>query len=329
MLIRFISILLISSISSICIAQSSCKNSPGTGYSFKSRIEKTDDKKLVWDVPFESKREATYGIANLSFFKAPSSNIPQLDIALLGKVKNIEYEANVEKVIEERIYDASPGATLFTTTILFGLPLIFSPGKTFDNAFGCTEEVSSKFTTSQTDRVSTGKEEWVDFSPDSARLKITTSEGSSFEQVLSFKGGTASVKLEDYINLRNSKGQVDIKVTCLTCTNLKNDDLSLTFLDSKDIVLDVNQIRAVEAANKKILDDAAMAAKKKADVDRVKALEEKQKAAERAAQAKAESVAKAQAAEQKILDKYKEKCSDLGFKVGTDAFGKCVLQLTK
>jgi hypothetical protein len=329
MLIKILSILLISSISSVCIAQSSCKNSPGTGYSFKSRIEKTDDKKLVWETPFESKREATYGIANLSFFKAPSSNIPYLDIALLGKVKNIEYEANVEKVIEEKIYDARPGGTLIGTTILLGLPLIFSPGKTFDNAFGCTEEVSSKLITSQTDRVPTGKEEWVDFSPSSARMRITTSEGSSFEQLMMIKDGVVSVKLEDYINLRKSKDQVNIKVLCLTCTNLKNDSLGLTFSDSKDIILDVNQIRAIEAANKKKLDDAAMAAKKKADEDRVKALEERQKAADRALQAKAESVAKAQAAEQKILDRYKEKCSDLGFKVGTDAFGKCVLQLTK
>jgi hypothetical protein len=328
MLIRFISILLISSISSVCIAQSLCKNSPSAKYSFKTRIEKTNDKKLVWDATYESKRQATYGIANLSFYKAPSSNTLYLDVALLGKVKNIEYEANVEKVIEEKIYEASPGGTLIGTTILLGLPLIFSPGKTFDNAFGCTEEVSSKFTASQTNRVPTGNEEWADFSPDSVRLRITTSEGSSFEESLTTIGGTISVKVEDLI-LSKSKGLVNIKVLCLTCTNLKNDDLGVTFLDSKNIVLDLNQIRAVEAENKKKLDVAAMAAKKKADEDRARMLEERKKATDRAAQAKAESLAKAQAAEQKILDSYKEKCSKLGFKIGTDAFGKCVLQLTK
>jgi septal ring factor EnvC (AmiA/AmiB activator) len=63
--------------------------------------------------------------------------------------------------------------------------------------------------------------------------------------------------------------------------------------------------------------------------NRGKLLEEKQKATDRAAQVKVETASKAQAAEQKILDQYKEKCSNLGFKVGTDAFGKCVLQLTK
>ena len=212
---------------------------------------------------------------------------------------------------------------------MLGLPLLFAPAKTFDNAFGCTEELSSKLTPSQTDRVPTANEQWTDYSPSSVRLQITTSDSSPLEQDLKVINGTASVRLEDYINLKNAKGQVNIKVLCLTCKNLNNDDLGVSYSDLKEIVLDVSQIRAIELANKKKLDDAAMVAKQKAEEDRLRAVEERQKAADRAAQAKLDAAAKAQAAEQKILDQYKEKCTNLGFKVGTDAFGKCVLQLTK
>jgi len=329
MIKKLISLLVISSISSACVAQSTCKNSPGTGYSISSRIKKTDEKRLVWDIPEESKLNATYGIANLNFYKVPTSKIPYLDIVVLGKAKSIEYEANVDNILEEKVYDARPGSTIIGTTILLGLPLLFFPGKTFDNAFGCTEEISSKLTPSQTDRVPTGNEQWVDYSPSSVRLQITTSDSPPLEQDLKVTNGTATVRLEDYINLKNAKGQVNIKVLCLTCKNLNNDNLGLSYSDQKEIVLDVSQIRAIESANKKKLDDAAMVAKQKAEEDRLRAADERQKVADRAAQAKLDAAAKAQAAEQKILDQYKEKCSNLGFKVGTDAFGKCVLQLTK
>lgn len=329
---RIIAVLLIASLFSACASRAPsnstqtdsgrCQNSSSTKYTFKSRIAETDEKNLVWDISVESENTATFGIQQLSFDRTSASKIPYLDIKMAGKAKNIEYEAKVDKHIEEKVFEAGPGSTAFATTILLGLPLVFAPGWVADNALGCSQELSSKLVPSKTNRVPTGKEQWGAYSPNYVRFKFIGINTDPVEKTISVKNGVASFKLEDYVSWKNSSSQVNIKVVCLSCVNLRNEELGITYSDTMNIVLDVGQIRSAEAANKKKIDDAAIAAKQKADEDRAKA-------AERATQAKSESIAKAQAAEQKSLDQYKEKCSNLGFKVGTDAFGKCVLQLTK
>lgn len=332
---RIIAALLIASLFSACASRApsnsskGCQNTSSTKSTYTARDEITEEKMLVWDMPIEAENNAVYGIQGLSFDKVPSARVPYLEVKLFGKVKNIEYQARVYKHIEALTYESSPGIAAITTTILVGLPLIFAPGWVADKALGCSEERSSQLVPSKTDRVPTGNEKWVDYAPKSVRLSIAVGEDAPLDREFEVKSGSALINLENYVNLKNAKNQLNIKVQCLTCKNLRNEDLGLSYSHTKDILLDVGQIRSAEAANKKKLDDAAIAAKQRADEDRAKALEEKQKAADRAAQAKVESVAKAQAAEQKILDQYKEKCTNLGFKVGTDAFGKCVLQLTK
>jgi len=303
-------------------AQATCKNSPSQKHIYTSKTEKTEEKLIVWSIPVESEFNAIYGIQKLTFDKSTSVKVPNLDIKILGKAKNIEYEAEVDKVSQVKIYEAEPVFTAVVSTILLGAPLLFLPGKMADQAFGCTDVISSKLVPSETNRMPTGKEQWVDYSPKYVRLKLMGINANPVEKTVTINNGIASIKLEDYVSWKNASSQVNIKVVCLSCTNLRNEDLALSYLDNSDIVLDVGQIRSAEAANKKKIDDAVKAAKQQADGDRAKA-------AERAAQAKAESAAKAQATEQKILDKYKEKCTNLGFTVGTDAFGKCVLQLTK
>lgn len=303
-------------------SQASCKNRPSQKHIYTSKTEKTNDKVLVWSIPTESEINAVFGIQKLSFDKPATAKIPYLDIKINGKAKNIEFEAEVDKVSQVKVYEAEPLSTAVATTILLGLPLLFMPGKITDEAFGCTDVMSSKLIPSEINRTPTGKEQWVDYSPNYITLRFVGINAAPIEKTLSVKDGIASFRLEDYVSWKNASNQLNIKVTCLSCKNLKDEESGILYSESMDIALDVNQIRVAEAANKKKQEDAAIMAKQKADEDRAKA-------ADRAAQAKSEAIAKAQAAEQKFLDQYKEKCSNLGFKVGTDAFGKCVLQLTK
>jgi hypothetical protein len=336
---KIIAVILIASFFSACASRAPsnstktdsgrCQNSKSANYTYNDRVEKTEEKMLVWEVPVESKNIAVYGIQKLSLDKSPTARVPYLDVKILGKVKSIEYEARVDKHIQEKVIEARPISSILATGVLLGLPLIFAPGTVADMTLGCSEQLSSKSVPSQTDRTPTGKEQWVDYTPTTMGLRVVIGDATPIEKDFKFSNGSATIPLADYVNLDKEKAQINIKVECVTCKNLRNDDLGISYLDSKDIILDVNQLRAAEAASKKKLENAVIAAKQKADEDRARALEEKQKAADRAVQAKAESVAKAQAAEQKILDQYKEKCTNLGFKVGTDAFGKCVLQLTK
>jgi hypothetical protein len=150
---RIIAILLIASLLSACStvapsnraesALATCKNSPTKKHTYTSRTKKTNEKTIVWSIPpAESENKAAYGIQRLSFYRIPTAKVPHLEVLLLGKAKSIEYEAQVEKISQVKVYEAEPGATAFATTVFLGLPLVFFPGKMVDEAFGCTDEMS-------------------------------------------------------------------------------------------------------------------------------------------------------------------------------------------
>lgn len=306
-----------------------CQNSAATKYTYENRIEKTDLRFKVWEVSETEKQNATYGISNLRFDSSSGANIPLLIVPVEGNAKSTEYDAEVDRHVQVKVYESRPISTTLATGVLLGLPLVFAPGWVADSGLGCSEEISTKTVPSTENREPTGKQAWVDFKPSDIRLKIDGIDSSPIVKYFAVNEGAAAINLREFINLKNPKGQINIRVQCLSCVKLRNDDLGTSYSDSQEIILDLNKLRAIEAANKKKIDDAARAAKQKADDERARAILEKQKAAEKAAQVKADAALKAQAAEQKALDIYKDKCSKLGFKEGTDSFGKCVLQLTR
>ena len=265
-----------------------------------------------------------------------------------------EYETNKEKVSKLRVNPGS-GAAGKLGTLIFSPFYIFSPKEWANNMVGCSDEISSVTQLNKANQKPTGEKLVVeDYFPNKTiRLKIEAN-GKSFEHPVKLQDKQVSYfvglayddqDLVSFLKYNQKADKAELSISCaLDCDEFSSgDNPNLTF--SKKITIQANLSEAYrgyseyieslrrDAADKRKIkqeeEARLLAAKQKAIDDANKAQIAKQIAADRAAQAKADSVAKAQAAEQKILDQYKEKCSNLGFKAGTDAFGKCVLQLTK
>ena len=299
--------------------KSKCKNSSNAKSTYRTRYEDMEENMLVWD---EHSGESTaLSITNAQLIPNLSADLAYIKIDFIGLKKTHEYEAKARLQIEERVIEARPVGTLLANTILFGLPLLFGPGEQVDKAFGCTEFVSEKLIPSTSDRVVTGSTKWTEFYPRQVYLKITGLTKMPIEKFFSIDKNDISIILKEFIDIKNSKDNLNVQIECVAC-NEPEPNLINSFRNKINLDLNLRPI-------KKVLEDSERVVRQRAEEERSKAVAEKQRAMERAAQAKAEASAKAQAAEQKTLDLYKDKCSNLGFKVGTDAFGKCVLQLTK
>jgi hypothetical protein len=266
-----------------------------------------------------------------------------------------EYEANKEKVSQLIVYEPqkNKGGTLLLTPLF-----ILNPGLYSDKMFGCSEEQSSTTRLNTDTEKPTGKSEVVyDFLPLSQHVTLKIeSNGKSMilSRIIMNKGMVESIDLREsfaipqvaeFIKANQKAGIVDITVSCLKeCSDYDDkNNQELSFKKSISFKSDLGELfksysnylgyqREIANAQKKAQIEAEarrIAAKQRAEEDRIKAQEEKQKAIDRANQAKLDAATRAQAAEQKSLDQFKEKCANLGFKTGTDAFGKCVLQLTK
>ena len=305
-----------------------------------AEIEKFLDRQNPEDVKF--------GLA-----KAELQNTFWINFKSIATLK--EYETNKEKVSKLRVNPGS-GAVGKLGTLIFSPFYILSPREWASNMVGCSDEISSVTQLNKANQKPTGEKFVVeDYFPNKTiRLKIEAN-GKSFEQSVSLQDKQASYfvglgsyddqDLVSFLKHNQKADKAELSISCaIDCDEFSSgDDPNVTF--SKKITIQANLSEAYrgyseyiqsikrDAADKRKIKQEEevrlLAAKQKAIDDANKVQIAKQIAADRAAQAKADSVAKAQAAEQKILDQYKEKCSNLGFKVGTDAFGKCVLQLTK
>lgn len=300
-------------------ATSKCKNTPSAKSTYRTRYEDLEETMLVW-VEDPNKLTAL-SISNTELIPNLGSDLAYIKVNFIGLKKIHEYEAKARLEIEERIFEASPVSTLLGNTILLGLPLILGPGKQLDNAFGCTETISQKLVPSTDNRTFTGSTKWIEFYPREVYLSISGLTKEPVVKFFSIDKNDISIVLRDFIDIKKSKDILNIQIECMAC-NEPEPNLINGFRNKINLDLNLRPI-------KKVIEDSERAVRQKAEEERAKALAEKQRVAEKASQARAEASAKAQAAEQKTLDLYKDKCSKLGFKEGTDSFGKCVLQLTR
>lgn len=106
-----------------------CQNSAVTKYTYENRIEKTDLRFKVWEVSETEKQNATYGISNLRFDSSSGANIPLLIVPVVGNAKSTEYDAEVDRHVQVKVYESRPISTTLATGVLLGLPLVFAPGE--------------------------------------------------------------------------------------------------------------------------------------------------------------------------------------------------------
>jgi hypothetical protein len=278
-------------------------------------------------------------------------------ITLGSEATLLQYQTNREKVSKVKITPSVGVGTKLIGVALSPLFLLFNPKGWVDEMGGCTEEISSVTRLNTENQTPTGEKIIVsDYFPYKDITFIFSSNGESFKSTVGLRDKAVTYYLGtfgnaygekgfvDFIKKNQNKGLVELSVTCSECEDsLPKDNQSLSFYKTINQSVDFSPIFKgysdyLSVRKKQAYDDQKIkqeeenlrvAAKQKQERDMIKAQEDKQKNIERANQAKADAIAKSQAAEQKILDQYKEKCSNLGFKVGTDAFGKCVLQLTK
>ena len=278
---------------------------------------------------------------------------------IFGSIATLEeYETNKEKVTELKVYESGGAGTKTLNALFLPIVLLTDPGRVADVMFGCSEELSSSEQLNLSNEKPTGKTEIVyNYLPEAKNIDLRVeASGLAFEIPVTLSDTKMNTvirsslkyddpKFIDFIKANQKSELMNVSITCLSgCEDYSNlDNPSLNF--KKNLVIKVNlstlykgyinhlsSLRSEAAAEKRRHIDEEnrkLIAKHRAEEDRIKAQEDKQKAIEKANQAKAAAVAKTQAAEEKNLDQFKEKCLSLGFKAGTDAFGKCVLQLIK
>jgi hypothetical protein len=331
------------------LAHSKCPSmgANSNGSHRETKVEQLEETKIFLDRknPINFK----FGLAEAAL-KADS-----LTVEFRGNATLTEYKTNREKVTEQIVNHSAIGSVKLGT-LLFAPFYIFSPDKWVSNMAGCTEDVSTDYRWSAENQQETGNKVVVEnYFPDKTITLKIEANGISFLKDINLRDVLSSYFIflgqelyddQKFISfIKSNQNLADLTITCLSdCENFSSvEDSSLSFRKSISIKADLSYtyksyLQYIADKKKAVVDEIKrkqddenrkIAAKKNAEEEKIKTIEEKQKSIERANQAKADAAIKAQAIEQKTLDQYKEKCSNLGFKVGTDAFGKCVLQLTK
>jgi len=283
---------------------SRCKNTSGGASS--TRYEESEEKLILWEGKANnSQADEVLSIADTEFITKHRNDLAEIKVNFIGQKKVYEYEARAKLQIDEIKYEARPGRTLFVNTLLVGLPLIFGPGKEMDNAFGCTEVVSQNLIPIHEGKILTGNNKWIEYFPKEINLRVSGLSKEPIERVFPVEKNSISIVLSTFIDIKKSKDLLNISIECLSC----NEPVSGFVNNFKN---KINMPINLTSLKKAVIDEEVFIAK-----------ENKRLAAERASR----EAAAAKASD--VFGNAKSKCADLGFKSGTDGFGKCVLQLSR
>ncbi len=283
---------------------SRCKNT--TGGTASTRYEDTDEKLLIWESDTnKSQADEVLSIANTEFLTKYRYDFAEIKINFIGQKKIYEYEAKAKLQSEEINFEPRPGRTLFVNTLLVGLPLIFGPGKEIDNAFGCTEVVLQKLIPIHEGKIPTGNSKWIESYPREINLRVSGLAKEPFERAFPVEKNSISIVLRNFIDIKKTKDNLNVTIECLSCNELSHEFIN-NFKKKIDAAINLASLK------KAAIDEEIFTAK-----------ENKKLAAERASKEAADAKAN------DVFGNAKAKCADLGFKSGTDGFGKCVLQLSR
>jgi hypothetical protein len=284
---------------------SKCKNTKSAKFTYRSRVEDSDEKLMIWinGADFSS-TDTMLSISDTEFITKYRNDLAEIKVNFFGKKRTYEHEVKTQLRIEEKVFEARPVGTLFANTILLGLPLIFGPGTEVDDALGCTEVISQKLIPKYEEKILTGNNKWIESYPREITLRVSGLTKEPIERAFLVEKNSISIVLSTFIDIKKTKDNLNIAIECLSC-NEPVSGLVNNFKNKADTAINLTSLK------KALIDEEIFITK-----------ENKRLAAERA------SREAAQAKANDVFGSAKSKCADLGFKVGTEGFGKCVLRLS-
>jgi hypothetical protein len=231
----------------------------------------------------------------------------KLEINLVQKALFEEYSVPLTDVVLEHHYDNWPSKAVLGSIFTAGLAWAFPSTKAelLFYKYGCTTKTLPVKEPDNTKKIKTGKSTWRD---EESRHKFLISgfnkdyEFYGFDKTYDLSIGTIDLSTA-ILNTNLSKNTI-FKITCIDCDLNGSQDQNIYKDLKKTIELDAD-LRSVKA---NLI----------AEKDSIKVEQEIQSK---------EELRKSEEAEKVPLDKFKAQCKELGFKVGTQDFGNCVLEL--
>lgn len=261
-----------------------------TGTAFIKMVDTGVVKLSLSDTPLKS----------FSGIESVMLNASELMVTSINKSLYEEYSAPLFADLNKIDHEASPIFGIWLSLFTLGIYPSVQPTYAKRLIFGCTE---IKLGTPHEDffrKVKTGKTEWRD-TKNSHRILISGFD-KDYERSSSF--GQAAYDLSPYILRTDFTNSTTIKITCLDCDLLGQEEQAL-YKDAKktvEITADFRAIKAnliVETAKKKV----EQVRRDKEDLQRRK---------------ESQGVP---------LNEFKAQCQALGFKLGSKEYGNCVLEL--
>jgi hypothetical protein len=258
-----------------------------------------------------------------------------------------EMETNKEKDVKFRV---DPGGDRAASVILSPL-FIFSPSAFFQNMIGCEDEISSsKETLNLKNAQPTGAETVVeDYFPSSSIDLVIDANGKKLFHSGKISNGEIFISLttaygdngfDSFMKEVGKSKASDITVICNQCKGSDPDLQHSTSITARVDFSEINnsylsylaQIKKNESDEKKAQyqkQQQSIADRKKAEDTKLKIEADRKKAIEDKEKKNSEASLKDQEVKSKQFDGAKAKCENLGFTKGTEAFGKCVLEISK
>jgi hypothetical protein len=282
-----------------------------------SEVEKVDINELTYEYD-ENVSKSFSGIQSAHL------NGAELTLTAIQKSQYEQYSAPIVVDLYKTKYKAQPIKGFLYALITVGIYPVFWPSDFLHYTFGCTEKTISSSKSDLLRKVKTGKTEWRDTNN---RHKFLVSgfdrdyEFGSYQFELMEYGSTRLflIDLTKAILATNLTGSTNLKITCIDCDLLGPEEQKL-YKDTKktiELTYDFRSIKESLSIKKAIQD------KTEKENIRIRAIREK----EIAIQEQKDNLNAQKERNGAPISRFKEQCMQLGFKVGTQDFGNCVLEL--
>lgn len=228
-------------------------------------------------------------------------------ISVFSKGYYEQYSAPLIETIREKHREAKPGLGLFSTVLMLGLYPVLAYNDFSEVTFGCTDKTFVMSEPDSTKKVKTGNSEWTGITEPHKFLV------SGFDKGYEFSAET--IDLSNAILNTDLTEKTTVKVTCLDCNLLGQEE--------QDLYKDVKQYVELSADFREV--KAKLVAEEKTRKTE-QAHRDKEAAIQRVIDAK-EVLERRKEAQGVPLNEFKAQCQSLGFKLGSEEYGNCVLEL--
>ncbi len=179
--------------------------------------KRTTQTKTVEDSAGSLRFVAAKPARSVAFIRSAGISGGRLELSFESQAEFIEYRAPTFIAVKETAYAAQPVAGVVTTTLLVGLPLLFTPKNVAYTTFGCTDRESTGKFLDLTKKKPTGKSHWLPY-PQGVRVTVLgLGPPITFDTQIDEPAGKVFIELNDAIAKARLDGPSTLEVICDNC----------------------------------------------------------------------------------------------------------------